>query len=218
MWSTTFKFLCAKNANWFPAIHALSRHRIWTVYEVLKNCLAVLSQLNQTSLPLSCDEGVYRIAASITYQNKDEFSGIIPLLGGFQMAEAAQISIGSFVKHTGLGDALVETEACGIKIIESVTSWSNYDCSLRGLLILEDAVEALKWKSFQKHSKGRERLKYQLKLIAQSLESRNKGEVNIICAAKTEVIETLKDLVQTFVYKAVKNSEISKILGSHSQK
>ena len=47
-----------------------------------------------------------------------------------------------------------------------------------------------------------------VKLIAESLESRNKGEVNIICAAKTEVIETLKDLVQTFVYKAVKNSEI----------
>ena len=46
------------------------------------------------------------------------------------MAKAAQNSIGSFVKHTGLGDAVVETGACDIKIIESVTSWSHYDCSL----------------------------------------------------------------------------------------
>ena len=37
-----------------------------TVYTGLKNCLAVLSQLNQTSLSVFCDDGVYEIVADIT--------------------------------------------------------------------------------------------------------------------------------------------------------
>ena len=57
---------------------------------------------------------------------------------------------------------------------------------------------------------GGERLKDRLKSIAESLESRNKDEVKIICAPKNEVIETLKDLVETFICKAVKNFEICK--------
>ena len=40
------------------------------------------------------------------------------------------------------------------------------------------------------------------------MESRNKDDVKIIFAAKSEVIETLKDLVETFVSKALNNSEI----------
>ena len=54
-----------------------------TVYSVLKNFLTVLSQLNQTCLPLFCDEGVYRIVVNITHQKKDKFSGIIPLIRWF---------------------------------------------------------------------------------------------------------------------------------------
>ena len=127
------------------------------------------------------------------------------------MAKAAQHSIGKLIKHTGLDDALEETGAFGIKIIESVTSGGHYDRSLRGLLMLDDAVEALKWKEFWKHSKdGGERLIDQLKPIAESLDPRNKHEVKIICTAKSEVIETLKDLVETFFCRAVKNPEICK--------
>ena len=119
-----------------------------TVYTALKKFLAVLSRLNQTRLPVFCDEGVNRIVADITHHKKDEFSGINRLLECFHMAKAAQYSIGKLIKHTGLDDALVETGAFGISIIESVTSGSHYDRPLRGLLILEDAVEALKWKTF----------------------------------------------------------------------
>ena len=97
------------------------------------------------------------------------------------------------------------------QVFESVTSGSYYDHSLQGLLILEGAVEALKWKAFWKHSKeGGERLKDQLKAIAKSLESRNKGDDKTICTAKSEVVEILKDLVGTFLCTAVKNSEICK--------
>ena len=84
-----------------------------TVYTALKNFPAVLSQLKQTRLPVFCDEVVYRIVADITHQKKDKFSGIIPLLGGFHMAKAAQHSIGKLIKHTVLYDALVKTGLLG---------------------------------------------------------------------------------------------------------
>ena len=59
------------------------------------------------------------------------------------------------------------------------------------LLILEDAVETLKWEAFWKHSKeGEERLKDQFTAIPESFDSRNKDVVKIICAAKSEMIET----------------------------
>ena len=41
------------------------------------------------------------------------------------MAKAAQYFIGKLAKHVGLDDALVETGAFDIKIIESVTSRSH---------------------------------------------------------------------------------------------
>lgn len=47
-------------------------------------------------------------------------------------------------------------------------------------------------------------MKDQLTAITESLESKNKDEVKIICTAKNEVIETLKDLVETFACKAIK--------------
>ena len=47
-------------------------------------------------------------------------------------------------------------------------------------------------------------------MTAESLKSRNNDKEKIICAAKSEVLETLKDLVKKVVCKAVKNSEICK--------
>ena len=50
------------------------------------------------------------------------------------MAKAAQHSIGKLFNHTRLDDALVETGAFNIKVIESVISGSHYDWSLRDIL------------------------------------------------------------------------------------
>ena len=55
-------------------------------------------------------------------------------------------------------------------------------------MVLEDAVEELKWTVLWNSNEGGERLKDQLTEIAESLESRNKDDVKIICVAKNEVI------------------------------
>ena len=44
-----------------------------TVYTELKNFNVMLSALNQTNLPVACDEGVYRIAREIQLLRPDEF-------------------------------------------------------------------------------------------------------------------------------------------------
>ena len=56
--------------------------------------------------------------------------------------------IGKFQKGSGIEDALVETKAFELKVIESVLGGSNYVRALRGLLIVAEAVESMKWDAF----------------------------------------------------------------------
>ena len=95
----------------------------------------------------------------------------------------------------------METRAFGIKLIESVTGGSNYDHSLRGLLILEDELDVLKWKAFWKHSKeGGEKLKDQLTTIVESLEGGEKLKDQLITIVESlEGGEKLKDQLTTIV-------------------
>ena len=58
-----------------------------TVYTALKNFQDILKQLDQTHLPVACDEGVYHIARSITMESPREFENIVLVLGGFHMVQ-----------------------------------------------------------------------------------------------------------------------------------
>ena len=49
-----------------------------TVYTALKNFLKVLEQLDQKSLPVICDEGVYSLVANIVLQRAKEFKRLFP--------------------------------------------------------------------------------------------------------------------------------------------
>ena len=64
------------------------------------------------------------------------------------MAKAAEHCIEKLVKGSGLDDALVETKVFGEKVLEQALSGNHYELSLRGYLILEDAIEIMKWKAF----------------------------------------------------------------------
>ena len=70
-----------------------------TVYTALRNLQSVLQQLNQKSLPLVCDEGVFRIVAEITLQRPNEFRNIVPMLGNFHFAN--QHCIGKLLMGRG---------------------------------------------------------------------------------------------------------------------
>ena len=64
------------------------------------------------------------------------------------MAKVVELCIGKFIKGSGTKDVLVETNLFGIKAVESVINDCCYNRSLRGFLIIEDALELMIWKTF----------------------------------------------------------------------
>ena len=122
----------------------------YTVYTAMKNFTHLAETLNQEALPLFCDEGVFRIVIDIYLNEPDQFSTLIPMLGGFHAAKCLQHCIGKFIKGSGLEESLRQTRFFGIKIVDSVLEGSHYVRSLKGLLILANAIEKLKWEAFIK--------------------------------------------------------------------
>ena len=121
-----------------------------TVYTAMRNFVCLARQLDQTILPIFCDEGVFRIVLEIFLACPDEFNKLLPMLGGFHMAKCVEHCIGKFVRGCGLEDSLLETVVFGEKVLESVLCGTNYVRALRGLLILQYAIENVKWKAFWK--------------------------------------------------------------------
>ena len=117
-----------------------------TVYTAMHTFLKVVSQLQQDTLPLFCDEGVFRIVVDIYIKHPDEFSHLLPMLGAFHMAKVA----GKYIKGSGFEDALVENKVFGVKVMESVLNGKHYVRSLRGLNIITEAILAIKWEAFWK--------------------------------------------------------------------
>ena len=66
------------------------------------------------------------IVSDIVLKHPKEFENLVPMMGGVHMAKAAMHCVGKFLKGCGIEDALVETKAFGLKVIESVLGGSNY--------------------------------------------------------------------------------------------
>ena len=106
-----------------------------TVYTALKNFLKVLEQLDQKSLSVMSDEGVYRIVANIVLQRQEEFKNNIPMLGGFHMAKALLHCIGKYLKHIDLVHILIQADTFGIKVVEAVVAGTHHVRSVPGKLV-----------------------------------------------------------------------------------
>ena len=119
-----------------------------TVYTALHNFQSVLVQLDQESLPVFCDEGVFRITVDIYFQCPDEFKNLIPMLGGFHMEKAFEHCIGKYMKGSGIEDALVETGVFRPNVVEAVVAGSHCERSLRGMQIIYNVLQQLKWEVF----------------------------------------------------------------------
>ena len=56
-----------------------------TVYTAMINFVKVLEQLDEKSMPIFCDQGVYRIVVGIYIKCPEKFKALVPCLGGFCM-------------------------------------------------------------------------------------------------------------------------------------
>ena len=86
-----------------------------TVYAALKKFNNILFQLEQETLQVFSDERVYRIVVYIMLNKLNEFSKLIPSLGGFHMVKCALHCFWKVVRGTGLEDGLIENEVFGEK-------------------------------------------------------------------------------------------------------
>ena len=62
-----------------------------TVYTAMINFVKVLEQLDQKSMPIFCDKGVYHIVVDIYTKCPENFKALVPCLGGFHRGNAWNI-------------------------------------------------------------------------------------------------------------------------------
>ena len=135
-----------------------------TVYTALRNFQNVLSQLTQTHLPVTCDEGVYHIAREIIMNDPSEFSDLVLCLGSFHMMKVVMGAIGKYVDGSGAETILAETKVFGKNVVNSVLNGTHYTRSLKGLSMLSECIERLQWAEFFKE-KGHEQYINELKFL-----------------------------------------------------
>ena len=119
-----------------------------TVYTAMKNIVSRNVHLKQKTLPVFCDEGVFRLVLDIFINNLDEFKDLLPLLRGFHMAKAVLHAVGKYVKGSILDDIIKYTKFYGPKPLEPVIAGNRYVWSLTGFQILSISIQILKWQAF----------------------------------------------------------------------
>ena len=136
-----------KRVGFLPVLpYPVTQHD--TVYTALLNFNGVLQQLDQKHLPVTCDEGVFRIAREIQLICPEQFSGLILLLSSFHMSKVALGCVGKFLKGSGAETILVESEIFGTNVVESVMNGKNYSRSLKGMQLLKEALVRLQFETF----------------------------------------------------------------------
>ena len=184
-----------------------------TVYTAMKNFLNVLNQLKQQALPLFCDEGIFRTVIHIYLNHIEEFQNLLPMLGAFHMAKIAQHSAGKYIRDSGFEDVLIEIKTFRIKVVQSVFDGTRYIGSLRGLLIISEAIHLLQWEAlWLRHSKDKfkDELNY-LQQLYQSFINKDIDIANLFNEAFLN-IATLKEEFDKFLQNDHKNSELCRYL------
>ena len=76
-----------------------------TVYTAMKNFQNLLGQLKQKRFPITCDEGVYRIARDIQLLHPKEFNDLVLCLGSsYYLLKIFLGSIGKYVRGSAAGN------------------------------------------------------------------------------------------------------------------
>ena len=119
-----------------------------TVYTALKNFQEIRRQLHQSHLLITCDEGVYRIAREIILMRPEEFKDLILCMGSFHKAKILLGCLGKYLRGSGAENIWIENLVFGINVVQSVLGGTHYTRSLKGTLLLCEAMQKLQWCEF----------------------------------------------------------------------
>ena len=136
-----------KEVGFLPVLpHEITK--VESVFTCLYNLKTIANDLVQPTLPVVCDEGVFRLVIQIYLERPSFFDNIFPMLGHFHMAKAALRCAGQFLRGSGLEDAFIECRIYGPKTLESVLTGKHYYRSFSGHIMLGEAIEILKLEAF----------------------------------------------------------------------
>ena len=175
------------------------------VYTAMKNLQRILTYLDQHELPVTCDEGVFRIAREIQLIRPDEFNNIVLCLGSFHMTKIALGCLGKYLKGSGAENILIESAIFGVNVIDSVLGGKNYVRSLKGLQLLKESFARLQWVAFFQEEDNIEKYKKQLKNIAhlrckisQKLREESLMQLKVFEAKSEALIHDFDDFVSKY--------------------
>ena len=99
-------------------------------------------------------------------------------------------------------DALVEAGVMGVKVVESFLAGTHYVCSFRGIQVLSQAFEIVKWKAFWKLQDQSE-FEEALEVLKEFVNALIKQKDHKVCKAACEYcknkISEIRDRFSTFV-------------------
>ena len=98
-----------------------------TVYTALKNFQEMQCQLNKSHLPITCDEGVYRIAGEIMLMRH--------CIGSFHMAKILLGCLGNYLRGGGAENIWIENLVFGINVVQTVLGETHYTCSHAAIIL-----------------------------------------------------------------------------------
>ena len=78
----------------------------------------------------------------------ETFKDIFPVLGMFHFAKVLLRCAGRYISGSGLDDALIECGVFGPKTLSTVISGGHYVRSFKGMLIVSEVNDSLKWSAF----------------------------------------------------------------------
>jgi hypothetical protein len=180
-----------------------------TVYTAMKNFQETLRQLDQSYLAISCDEGVYHIAREVKLLHPGEFSDLVICMGSFHMMKVVLNCLGKYLRGSGAEKVWTESMVFGINVVEAVLTGKNYARSLKGMLLLSESLERLRWCQFFKVH-GTE--KYQdelelLKLLKMRISKKERQQSQKIVADFANKSQELLDDFDAYVAKERSQSE-----------
>ena len=121
-----------------------------TVYTMMKVFQQLFRALGQEWTYITYDEAIYSKAQMIKWRNMDEFKDDEMDMEGMHRALNFMGDIGKVMEESGFEDIIVEGELYGPSVVQMIIKGKSYNRGVRTHKIMNEAMQRLKWKAFQK--------------------------------------------------------------------
>ena len=111
-------------------------------------------------------------------------------------------------------DGLVETNIFGIEVFESVISVSNYTRALRGIQIMQYAIEAVKWQAFwaSHNNDNFQEATIHIQLMQEAMWSKDRKECTELLKISHKTTKKLQNEFRQFSTHCSENLELCHLL------